>query len=55
MIEVFETVPVTFKLPPSSGCWIISGDLQFHVAKRPNWLHRLMTRWLLGWEWRDKT
>ena len=44
-----------FKLhvPQTVGCWKINGSFHVHVAKRPNRLNRLMTKFLLGWEWAD--
>lgn len=43
------------RIPKYAGEWIIGGYFGIRVAveKRPHWLHRLMARWLLGWEWRD--
>ena len=50
----------TKDLPPwsgpmivNAGCWIISGSFHVYVTQRPNWLHRTMTRLLLGWRWED--
>lgn len=40
-------------IPQYVGWWEISGNFHVHVTKRPNRLNRLMTRLLLGWEWRD--
>jgi len=54
------TCPNTFtiagsqiEIPKTAGCWRINGNFHVHVAKRPNRLSRLMTRFLLGWEWMD--
>lgn len=41
------------QVPETAGCWCISGDFHVHVSKRPNWLHRKMTKFLLGWTWQD--
>lgn len=38
-------------VPQTVGCWKINGNFYIDVAKRPNRLNRLMTKFLLGWEW----
>lgn len=41
-------------IPPRIvGYWKIV-DLQVSASRKPNWFHRMMTRVLLGWEWRDE-
>jgi flavin-dependent dehydrogenase len=50
------TIPMP---PPTVGYWLFPGshgtaNIQFHMPKKPNWLHRTMMRLLLGFEWRDK-
>lgn len=39
------------------GYWIIEkhsfGFIQFAMYKKPNRLHRLMAKFLLGWDWQD--
>jgi len=45
-------------LPPKpKGWWVIGknnwGQTQFAVYKKPNRLHQLMTKILLGWDWQD--
>ena len=49
-----------FKLAPPlkpKGWWVIGksnwGQTQFAVYKKPNRLHQLMTKILLGWDWQD--
>ena len=41
------------QVPKTAGCWRISGDFRVYVSERPSWLHRKMTKFLLGWEWVD--
>ena len=36
------------------GKWAVNGSLWFTVYNKPNWLHRLITRLLLGWKWEDR-
>jgi hypothetical protein len=48
----------TISFPKIAGYWVIARDplkTQFPVGQRPAWLHRTMTRLLLGWEWKDNT
>lgn len=35
------------------GQWIVGPSVRFSLEKKPSWLHRTMTKLLLGWEWRD--
>jgi hypothetical protein len=39
--------------PKKEGCWVISGDLHIYVAKKPNWFHKKITKFLFGWDWKD--
>jgi hypothetical protein len=43
--------------PAPMGYWVIGksnwGQTQFAIYKKPNKLHRFMTKLLLGWEWLD--
>jgi len=42
--------------PKMAGAYWLGGrerGIAFVLEHRPRWLHRLMTRCLLGWEWRD--
>jgi hypothetical protein len=34
------------------GFWVI-GDLNIGTFKKPNWIHQLFSKLLLGWEWRS--
>jgi hypothetical protein len=50
-----NTLRVTgFITPPRYvGAWQIGGSVYYQMTKKPIWLHRVMSRLLLGWEWRD--
>ena len=42
--------------PPPVGYWILpggteAGRIKFSAHSKPNLLHRLMMRWLMGWKW----
>jgi hypothetical protein len=41
--------------PKYVGAYWLGGHfgVGVHLERRPLLLHRLMMRWLLGWEWRD--
>ena len=44
--------------PPSVGYWILPGSspvysIKFGVPVKPNWLHRKMMQWLMGWKWEE--
>lgn len=44
--------------PPIAGYWILPGStsassVKFSMLAKPNWLHRKMMQWLLGWKWED--
>jgi hypothetical protein len=39
--------------PPKKGSWVIGGDLNIFVCKKPNWFHKKMTKFFLGWDWKD--
>lgn len=45
----------TIQLPRYVGHWEIGGPTGMHFSQttRPRWLTRLMSRWLLQWEWCD--
>ena len=30
-----------------------SGYTQFNLTKKPNWFHRQIVKWFLGWYWFD--
>lgn len=40
-------------LPKPVGAWQIGGSVYYQMTKKPIWLHRVMSRVLLGWEWID--
>lgn len=40
-------------LPKNAGYWEISKSFRVYVEGRPNRLNRMMTKFLLGWEWVD--
>jgi len=43
-----------FVTPPKPvGAWRIGGSVYYQMNKKPIWLHRIMARVLLGWEWID--
>ena len=31
-----------------------SGYIQFNLTYKPNWFHRQMMKWCLGWYWYDE-
>lgn len=37
----------------NAGCWIINSSFHIYVSERPRWLHRIMAKALLGWQWQD--
>ena len=44
--------------PPPAGYWILPGStsvstIKFSMLAKPNWLHRKMMQWLMGWKWED--
>lgn len=47
------------KVPPSAvGWWILPGSIsemstKFSAYSKPNWLHRKMMLWLMGWKWEN--
>ena len=49
----YDANTFTINLPKTAGCWKINGNFHVHVTKRPNRLNRVMTKFLLGWEWVD--
>ncbi len=43
---------------PPAGYWIIPGStyvksIKFSMYAKPNWLHRKMMQWLMGWKWEN--
>jgi hypothetical protein len=53
-----DYIELTLQAPPEpKGWWAIGkssyGHIQFAVNVKPNRLHRLMTKFLLGWDWID--
>jgi hypothetical protein len=45
-----------FSTPPApKGYWVVGkssfGQTRFAIYKKPNKLHRLITKLLLGWDW----
>ena len=40
-------------MPTYVGQWKITPNFKVSSEKRPNWLHRVMTKLLLGWTWED--
>lgn len=35
------------------GAMEIVPGVKVTSPRKPNWFHRLMVRWLLGWKWED--
>ena len=47
-----------YKPPPYVGYWVFPGsakgyETKFSMTGKPNWFHRMMMKWLLGWVWED--
>lgn len=40
--------------PPPAGHWLIGGSFRVYLERPPAWLHRMVTRALLGWTWHDR-
>lgn len=40
-------------LPKYVGYYTINSNVSFFFQKKPNLAHRIFTKLLLGWEWRD--
>ncbi len=38
-----------YQIPHNHGIKVVDFELQ----NKPPWLHRIISKWLLGWEWRD--
>ena len=40
---------------PVVGAWVIGGPAGLHIymPERPRWFTRLMSSWLLEWQWQD--
>lgn len=41
-------------VPRYVGGYYVLEDFIVQTVKKPHWFHRLMTRLLLGWKWRDE-
>ena len=44
--------------PTVAGWWILPGStsasgVNFSMPAKPNWVHRKMMQWLMGWKWED--
>jgi hypothetical protein len=53
-----ELVNNDYKLnfnPIYAGYYKIGGNIgmQISLGKKPKWIHRKLTKLLLGWEWKD--
>lgn len=48
-----QDVSLSGLLPVHVGAWYMGG-LVVPLTRRPRWFTRVMARWLLEWEWRDK-
>jgi hypothetical protein len=48
-----DTDKIEFR-PPYVGKWVITKSFHIHVVAKPSWLHRIVARLLLGWEWEEK-
>lgn len=48
---------VQFTQPPKNvGYWRLTpppNSFSIGCTKKPSWLKRMFTKWLLGWEWLD--
>jgi len=42
---------VFLEAPHKSGAWVIGGSFYVYVINKPCWLHKKMTKLLLGWDW----
>jgi hypothetical protein len=42
-----------YELPKELGCWVISNNFHVYVSKKPSWLHKKFSKFLLGWDWKD--
>lgn len=51
----WQGVPATMSVnfPKTAGRYYLSDNFSVDIAVKPSWLHRFMTKLLLGWEWRD--
>lgn len=55
-ISVPPDTPVTrLRVPLFVGYWQLGGPagIRYPLTRRPRWLTRRLTRWLLEWEWFD--
>ena len=50
---ISEKTYEVYEPPKKSGCWVIGKSFHVYVSKRPNWLHKKMSKLLLDWEWKD--
>tara|TARA_B110000503_G_C6907460_1_gene313244 strand:+ start:226 stop:534 length:309 start_codon:yes stop_codon:yes gene_type:complete len=49
-------LPNTIQFNPSNssvGYWKVGEGLQMHNKKKPNWLHRQMSKIFFGWDWKN--
>ena len=49
-------VPNNIQFRPSNdsvGYWKVGEGLQMHNKKKPNWLHRQMSKIFFGWDWKN--
>lgn len=42
-----------YEPPKKVGCWVIGNDFHVYVSKKPRWLHIKMSKFLLGWDWKE--
>jgi len=50
------TLPPTIQFRPTNesvGYWKVGEGLQMHNKKKPNWLHRQMSKIFFGWDWKN--
>lgn len=50
-------MPNTIQFHPSDnsvGYWKVGEGLQMHNKKKPNWVHRQMSKIFFGWDWKNK-
>ena len=39
--------------PKEAGYYVVGGNWQFAIRKKPRWLSRFLMKHLLEWEWKD--
>jgi len=49
--EVYQKV---IKKQKQVGSYKIGKSFHVFFEKKPNWIHRFLSRVLLGWEWQDQ-